>query len=146
MVGIVGEHDLLCSTDRSTDWWYHSEKPSSITDCIWIHHRTQDPEWIIQRNPHTVSIGASKSLAGIRGNHQLEDEEAKHDSRTPGNSVWQQNLQRRFSYSNMMGLRNTVLNEIDDTKLFMKANNTYTQYISGNNTYNQNQSSPHQGW
>ena len=45
-----------------------------------------------------------------------------------------------------MGIRNTVLNEIDDTKLFMKANNTYTQYISGNNTYNQNQSSPHQGW
>ena len=32
----------------------------------------------------------------------------------------------------MMGLsssRNTVLNEIDDTKPFMKANNTYTQYI-----------------
>lgn len=28
-----------------------------------------------------------------------------------------------------MGLRNTVLNEIHDTKPFMKANNTYTQYI-----------------
>lgn len=56
---------------------------------------------------------------------------------------------RRFSYSNMMGLsssRNTVLNEIDDIKPFMKANNTYTQYIFCNNTYNQNQSSSHQGW
>lgn len=45
-----------------------------------------------------------------------------------------------------MGLRNTVLNEIDDTKPFMKANNTDKQYVFGNNTYNQNQSSPHQGW
>lgn len=64
VVGIVGEYDLLCSADRSTDWWFHSEKPPSIAGCIWVHHRTQDPEWIIQRNSHTVSIGASKSLTG----------------------------------------------------------------------------------